>query len=63
MEFQADPILRHYLTRQPCSVEGLLAFLDVLLCRSTLISKPDDPVWFHWQVDDNESHAGNISPG
>jgi hypothetical protein len=63
MELQADLVLRHPIARQPCPVDRLLAFLDVLLGRSTLIVEPDDPVWFHWQVGDNGTDAGNISLG
>lgn len=29
----------------------------MLLCRSALVVEPDDPVWFHWQIGDNEADA------
>jgi hypothetical protein len=35
----------------------------VLLGGAALIVKHHRPVWLHGQVDDDEAHAGNSSPG
>lgn len=63
MKLQADLVLRHPLARQPCQVDRLLAFFDMLLCCAALVVEPDDPVWFHWQVGDNKADAGEQLAG
>jgi hypothetical protein len=57
MELKAHFVLRHAFAGQACPIDRLLAFLEVLLCRSTLIVEPDDPVWLHRQVGDDETDA------
>jgi hypothetical protein len=63
MKLEPDLILRHALAGQARPVDGLLAFLDVLLGGATLIMEVDDPVGVHWQVghdkaDPRERFAG-----
>ena len=57
MELQADLVLRHALAGQPCPIDRLLAFFDVLLCRAALILEADDPVRLHRQVGDDKADA------
>lgn len=35
----------------------------VLLCCAALFVEADDPVWFHWQIGDNEADAGEQLAG
>ena len=58
MELQSDLVLGQSLTGETRPVDRLLAFLDMLLCRSALVVKPDDPVRIHRQVGDDETDAG-----
>ena len=50
MKLEPDLILRHALAGQARPVDGLLAFLDVLLGGATLIVEMDDPFGVHRQV-------------
>ena len=58
MKLKPHLVLRHAPAGQPCPVDCLLAFLDVLLCRSALVVEANDPVWLHRQVGDDEADAG-----
>lgn len=51
-------VLCHAHAGQPCPIDRLLAFLDVLLGGAALIVGTDDPVRLNWQVGDNKADAG-----
>ena len=59
MKLKPHLVLRHALARQAGPVDRLLTFLDMLLRGATLIVETDNPVWFHWQIGDDEADAGN----
>lgn len=63
MKVQTRLVLRNALAGQPCPIDRLFAFLDVLLCCAPLIVETHDPIWFHRQVGDNEAYAREVFTG
>ena len=58
VQLQPDLVIVEPLARQPRPVEGVLAFLDMLLGGAALVIEPHHPVGLHRQVGDDEAHAG-----
>ena len=56
MKLEADLIGLEGLARQPCPFEGVLAFLDVLLCRSSPVVEFEYPFFRYPQRGDNKAN-------
>ena len=56
-ELQADLVRTEAVTRQPCPVRRLLAFLDPLLGRAALVVKPHDGVIGELEIRHDEADA------
>ena len=63
MKLEPDCIVTEAFTGQPCPVDRVFAFLDVLFGCAALIVEADDPVRFHRQVGDDKAHAGKQIAG
>ena len=50
LQLQPDLVVAELPTRQSRPVEGVFAFLDVLLGGAALVIEPHHPVWLHRQV-------------
>ena len=56
---QAHLVVAEAVAGKPCPVDGVLAFLDVLLCRAALIVEGHHPfAWPGRTGDDEEADAG-----
>ena len=58
MKLQPRLVVTELLARQPRPAEGILALFNVLLGRASSVLAAGDLIGLHWQVGDDEVHAG-----